>query len=228
MELANLRRLDPSTRVLLYTLDATPITPAATPIYFQDASRSPVVFQGTEYRPWPIEVRGFARTSRGQLPRPTLRISNVFANEIGELADAYDDLIGARLTRLVTFERYLDGQAGADPLAVFERDLYLVERLVSRTLSLLEFELVCALDVEGVRIPRRIVAPNFCSWEYRSEECGWDGSAPWYDATNEQVGDQQLDVCSRDLAGCRLRWGRSGAGAILRAGLFPGTELVKR
>lgn len=228
MELANLRRLEPTARVFLYTLDATPIVPSATPIYFQDASRAPVVFQGIEYRPWPIEVKGFALTSRGQLPRPTLRISNVFANEIGELADAYDDLIGAKLTRLVTFERYLDGQDGADPLAVFERDFYFVERLTTRTMSLLEFELVCALDVEGVRIPRRIVAPNFCSWEYRSEECGWSGVAPWYDATNAQVYDQQLDVCSRDLEGCRLRWGRGGAGSTIRAGLFPGTELVKR
>ena len=72
-------------------------------------------FGGQEYRRMPIEAEGFEYKGgkTGQLPRPTIRISNLFGtitailNEVNETTTG-NDLTGAKLTRLRTLAKYID------------------------------------------------------------------------------------------------------------------------
>lgn len=108
-----IQRLDADTRVELFELDLTPIRKiddVDSHIYFHagtDKFGGPVVWQGKTYSPWPIKVEGFEMTTQGSLPRPRLKVANVNGSILA-LADQFDDLIGARLTRRETFAQYLD------------------------------------------------------------------------------------------------------------------------
>lgn len=60
------------------------------------------------YTRYPIQSSGFDRTGDGTIPRPKLAIANT-SGIIGALARDYNDLVGARLVRVRTFLKYIDG-----------------------------------------------------------------------------------------------------------------------
>ena len=72
-------------------------------------------FGGREYTRLPIEAEGFEYKGgkTGSLPRPTMRVSNLFGtitailNEVNETTIG-NDLTGAKLTRLRTLAKYID------------------------------------------------------------------------------------------------------------------------
>lgn len=87
--------------------------------YFHNGAASndaaELVWGGQAYRRLPIEAEGFEYKGgkTGTLPRPTLRISNLFGtvtailNEVNE-ATPGNDLTGAKLTRVRTLAKYID------------------------------------------------------------------------------------------------------------------------
>lgn len=165
--------------------------------------RNPVRFQGISYQPLPIEVRGFALKSKGELPRPTLRVSNVpFVGVSGQgepvlarlftsLVLNFDDLVGAKLIRRRTFFPYLDTQPTADPNIAFPEDVYFVEQKTVENRNIVEFELVTSLDLDGVQLPRRQVTANLCVWGYRHEECGFAENRVVATEDNVKIGSVQ-------------------------------------
>lgn len=215
----DIQSLSPGAVIELFMLDLTSL---GGPIsYFHagtNSLRGAVVWQGNSYTPWPIYAEGFDYNGRGQLPTPRLRVANI-AGAITALALAYNDMIGAKLTRKRTFARYLDGQPTADPSAQFPDDMYFVERKVSESKMMLEYELSSAMDVEGVKIPGRQITATFCSWRYRSSECGYVGGAVAKIDDTPTVNLSE-DNCSRRQSGCELRFGNDlpfgGFPAVLR------------
>lgn len=107
----DIQNLDPGARVEFYELDLTQITRnSADKFYFHSGTNGlggDVVWQGKTYVRFPIQATGFEASTKGVLPRPSLAVSNV-TNMITALAKAYDDLIGAKVTRRRTLARYLD------------------------------------------------------------------------------------------------------------------------
>lgn len=201
--------LDPGALIEMFELNTVAL--GGTLDYFHagtNDSRAAIVWQTKTYSPWPVQVEGFEHNGRGQLPTPRMKIANI-AGTIAALNIAYDDLIGAKVTRRRTFARYLDGQPGADPTAGFPDDVFYVERKVAENRVLVEYELASAMDVEGVLIPRRQVLANFCGWQYRSSECGFAGGAV-ADVNDAPTTNILLDACSRKLTGCKLRFGQNG------------------
>ena len=61
----------------------------------------------------------------------------------------------------------------ADETAEFADDIFFIDRKVTETRDLVEFELAAAFDVAGVQLPRRQIIQNVCVWRYRGGECGW-------------------------------------------------------
>lgn len=61
-----------------------------------------------KYLRFPIEAKGFDREGNGSIPRPKLTIANI-GGIVGSLTSKYNDLVGARLYRVRTFLKYLDG-----------------------------------------------------------------------------------------------------------------------
>ena len=159
-----------------------------------------IKFAGQVYQQMPIQAEGFEYRggAKGSLPRPTMRVSNLFntitaiLNEVN-ITTAGNDLAGAKLTRIRTLERFIDAESfgtdtflenedGVDSFAMenddnfqreelgnpygepdpsqrFPDEIYFVDRKVNENKELVEFELCSALDLAGVRLPKRQCLP---------------------------------------------------------------------
>lgn len=190
-----------------------------------------VVWAGNTYYAWPVEAEGFEYTGNGSMPRPKIRIANVdgtITAVLLELAQfSYSaDLAGARVVRIRTLARFLDAVnfdgdtnplGTPDPAASLPEEVYFVDRKSGETSELVEFELVSALDLAGVRAPKRQTINNICQWRYRSPQCGYIGTA--YFDENDNPTNEAGDVCGKRLTSCEVRF---GANALLPFGSFPG------
>lgn len=203
--------------------------------------QQPIVWQGQQYMPIPLEADGFAWSGQGSLPRPTLRVSNIMGTITTLLSTLPDGLEGAKVTRIRTLGRYLDAvnfsettnlyvdlgywelgygigaNPTADPLAEWPREIYYVDRKANENRDVVEYELASAFDLAGVRAPRRQCVTR-CQWEYRSPECSYIGTA-YFDAADQPVGNLSQDVCGKRVDSCKKRFGENNE---LPYGGYPG------
>ena len=128
-----------------------------------------IVWNSESYLRFPVEAAGFAY-QKGQLPRPTITISNMGSPSISSillLANAFtvgNDLTGAKVTRIRTMAKFLDAAnfSGAtnpfgtpDPDAEFPREIYYIDRKSSENRAVVQFELAAVFDLAGIRAPKR-------------------------------------------------------------------------
>lgn len=227
---SELQKLAPSSIIELFQLDTTPFGGS---IYYFHAGtnglKQSITWQGQEYLPYPIQVSGFEFSAGGQIPRPVMQVSNV-TGAITALVLAYDDLLGAKVTRKRTMAKYLDAvnftgglNPDADPDAEFPDDVFYVERKASESAQMVSFELSASFDVQGVKLPRRQIIQNICPWKYRSAECGYAGTN-YFDKNDNPVGSSSLDICGKKLSSCEVRFGTNSE---LPYGGFPAAGLLK-
>ena len=220
---ADIQTLEPGGEVKLYELDLTPLGGDLLRFHgYQQAEN--IIWKGESYGPWAIEADGFERDGRGSLPSPTLRVGNIgqtaeglfVPGAITSLCRQFDDLVGARFTRIRTLTKYLDaanfpeGNPTANPDEEMPREIWIIECKLSANAQTVEFELRSALDFSGQRIPGRQILANSCGWltrgGYRGPYCGYTGSA-MFDLDDNPVTDPTLDKCSGRLSSCKLRHG---------------------
>jgi lambda family phage minor tail protein L len=237
-----IQKLEPSAVIELFELDATEF--GGDLLRFHAGTNgvsSNVVWQGNTYTAYPIKATGFDFTGNGQLPRPKMIVSNI-TGVITLLVLTYDDLLGAKVTRRRTMVKYLDAvnfggtNPTADPTAEFPNDVFFVDRKVSETSDVVEFELASAFDVAGVLVPHRQIIQNVCVWRYKGTECGYSGTR-YFDANDQPVASSGLDVCGKRLSSCEARFkrfitvGDIGTGYYvidpLPFGSFPSAGLVR-
>nr|BAR30134.1 phage minor tail protein L [uncultured Mediterranean phage uvMED] len=128
-----------------------------------------IVWNSESYLRFPVEATGFAY-QKGQLPRPTLTISNMGSPSISSvllLANAFtvgNDLTGAKVTRIRTMVKFIDAAnfSGAtnpfgtpDPDAEFPREIYYIDRKSAENREVVQFELAAVFDLAGIRAPKR-------------------------------------------------------------------------
>jgi lambda family phage minor tail protein L len=227
---SEIQKLAPSAVIELFQLDLTVF--GDQDYYFHAGTNElklPIFWQGDEYTPYPMQISGFEFTGGGQLPRPKMVVSNV-TGVITALVLLYQDLLGAKITRKRTMAKYLDAvnfdgglNPNADPTAEFADDIYFIDQKVSENKNFVEFELASSFDVQGVKLPRRQIVQNVCSWKYRGPECGYAGSN-YFNINDEVVATLALDACGKRLGSCQLRFGEYGE---LPFGGFPAAGLVK-
>lgn len=142
-----------------------------------------IVWQGNLYKAAPIKTEGFELSSRGTLPTPKISLAvntdgiiplSIFKNQLRKIGD----LSGAKVTRIRTLLKYLDAinfEGGVndteDSGAEFPRDIYYIDKKSLENKSIIEFELASLLDVEGIKLPGRLVIANRCTAIYRGEGC---------------------------------------------------------
>lgn len=228
---ADIQTLEPGAFVDLWTLDGTEIGAGITRFHGHNQATS-IWFQGNEYQPWPIEAEGFARTS-AQTPQPTLTVSNLNGS-ITALCMAYDDMVGAVLTRRRTMVKYLDAASfpgnvnpTADPTQEFQPEIWLVERKAYEDRDQVRFELASAMDLEGQQLPGRVIVSARCLWlsigGYRGPYCGYAGGAV-AKADDTPTSNMSEDKCGGRVASCKLRY---GADNPLPFGSFPAAGMVR-
>ena len=72
-----------------------------------DNNQTNIIFNNIEYTRMPIEASGFQFNGK-QLPRPTLKISNIFGTITTILLTLPQGLEGAKVTRIRTLRRFID------------------------------------------------------------------------------------------------------------------------
>ena len=115
--ITDLQKINPSAIIELFTLttDATLHGSAQTYRFHNGTSlnaNGDIIWAGNQYLKMPIQAEGFA-FRKGQLPRPTLTISNALGTITAILLNVNEvttgnDLTGATVTRIRTLARYLD------------------------------------------------------------------------------------------------------------------------
>lgn len=134
--------------------------------------------EANEYTAIPMEMSGVESTSDGPGNRPTLTIANVTNLLRSSLDDedfTFEDLVGTKLRRRRTFAKYLVGGDDANSPFEFPEATYIIDRISTRTNTLITFELAAPFDLEGVKLPGRFVVGKYCSWIYQGREkqgCG--------------------------------------------------------
>jgi lambda family phage minor tail protein L len=170
---SEVQKINPSAIIELFTLQLDNSLHGATTIYrFHSGSNlnanGEIVWAGNSYQRFPIEATGFAY-QHGQIPRPKLVISNALGTISAILllvnqTTAGNDLTGATFTRIRTMARFLDAanfSGGSNPLgtpdptAEFKRQIFIVDRKSAENRNTVEFELAGAIDMAGVRAPKR-------------------------------------------------------------------------
>ncbi len=235
---ADVQSLNPTPSIELFQSDTSPLTAVNgvttggnvynwTP---GDIGGQLVSFGGVLYTPLPVEFVNMKTTGGGTTPSPVIRISSL-GGLIGALIASFADLVGAKITRIRTFQDCLDGGVNADPTAYIGPDIFYIDRKSHHDKTYAEFTLAVSYDQQGKVFPARQVIADACSRSYRywngSEfiqgTCPYQGSA-YFDTSGNPVSDPSLDFCSKKLAtGCLLRYGNS---ATLPTYAFPGASLT--
>ena len=212
---------------------------------------SDIVFDEKTYTAAPVEADGFSVSSKGILPRPTLRVANV-DGAISSLLASYNPL-HARVRRIRTFAKFLDTvnfeevketatesddsietESGdevvyettndtADPDAKIIETWY-IDRVASENLQFVEFELTAKLDLTNLSLPRRLVT-EFCPWKYRGTGCLYQGDKCFTVDDKKITGGTLEERKAADVCGKRIRSCqlRFGKG-VLPFGGFPGAR----
>lgn len=115
----------------------------------------------------------------------------------------------------------------ADPNEHFLDEIWFIERKVSETKEVVEFELTTAIDLNGEQLPGRQVIAGVCGWlirgGYRGPFCGYTGPAV-ADANDVPTTDPSRDQCGGRVGSCKLRF---GADKPLSYGGFPAAGLLR-
>jgi lambda family phage minor tail protein L len=217
---SDLQSIAPSAIIELFQLELNAAQHGVNETYYFHAgtdatgSNDDIVWDGQAYLAFPIEATEFEYTGTGSLPRPKLRVSNIYGTITGLILSLPNGLEGAKVTRIRTLARYIDGVnfpggtnplGTPDPTAEFPREIYYIDRKASENRDLIEFELAAAFDLVGVRAPKRQCVANVCQWTYRGPECGYAGNA-FFNFNDVPVAAIGQDVCGKRLRSCELRF----------------------
>jgi lambda family phage minor tail protein L len=216
---SELQKAAPSSVIELFQLELNAAQHGVNETYYFHAgvnadNADDIIWNGQSYLAFPIEATEFEYTGTGSLPRPKLRISNIFGTITALMLSLPSGLEGAKVTRIRTLARYIDGvnfPGGTNPLgtpdstAEFPREIYYIDRKATENRDLIEFELASAFDLVGVRAPKRQCISNVCQWAYRGDECGYADNA-YFNFNDQPVGLLAQDVCGKRLSSCEARF----------------------
>ena len=171
--ITDLQKINPSAIIELFTLttDATLHGSAQTYRFHNGTSlnaNGDIIWAGNQYIKMPIQAEGFA-FQKGQLPRPTLTVSNALGTITAILLNVNTvttgiDLTGATVIRIRTLARYLDAVnfpdstnplGTPDPTAEFPQEIYKIDRKAAENRDVVQFELAAVFDLAGIRAPKR-------------------------------------------------------------------------
>jgi lambda family phage minor tail protein L len=153
VDLQNINQTSPF--VELFTVDCTDIGGSVyrfTPM--TDGNDSSVSFGGITYQPLPIITTGWELNSTGTQPRPTLSVSNVSKVLLSAVV-SLGDIVGAKVTRIRTFAKYLDNGSSPDGNMYLPADVFVVEQKISHDNTMISWQLSSTIERLGMKLPRR-------------------------------------------------------------------------
>ena len=184
-----------------------------------------------EYIAIPIEISGVETASSGAANRPNLSLANIpiLARGLVNNSDGTDDettlqeiledegitgnedLLGSRVVVRKTFlsktYKSTDTAPSSSPVE-FPSQTYILDRVSAENNVLVEFELASPMDVEGVKLPSRIVVGKYCPWRYQghfieekdSTNASKDGGCTWPLDSNGRFFDVNNNVITKNIS----------------------------
>lgn len=226
----------PGAAVDLFTLDLNPIG-VATVYYFTPTNLAGVeiVWNSQTYTYAAISLSDLEWSADGDPPNPKLLLPNG-SKFTAALVTQYEDLVGVKVTRTRTFQRFLDGQPDADVNAYLSLDTFRIEQKTALNKVFAEFSIRPVHSMEHRNLPGRVCLKNTCQHRYRV----WTGSAfdytnatcPYTEEGTGNVFDRDgnaatnaTDVCGKTLADCQLRYNDPAETVPIFA--FPGMARIR-
>lgn len=190
-----------------------------------------VSFGGEVYAPHPIKSEGWELTTNDSMPRPGITVANV-DNSFTALVDGNDDLHGAIVRRIRTYDRYLDSGAEPDGDSHLPIDVYQISQKTQHDDEQITWRLTALMDQEDVSLPARQVVRDYCShttrrwtgvaFDYTGVTCPYVGAAKDVNgvacASADEVFSKRLKTC------CIARFGEN---AVLPTRAFPGVARIR-
>ena len=201
-------KLAPSTLIDLIIIDATPI--GGDMLRFHDgtnAATESVIFKGETYNPFPLKITGVEVTGKGEPPRPHVTFANV-ARTFTALNQQFQDLVGAVFVRKRVYVRDLDVAGEYNSNAPeYPEEVYIFNRPVKENKLMVEYELGTLYDIEGPKLPRRVVTHNMCWWtDYRDPVyCKFADNRVVADSNNAIIGSAQYYQGAWDASSLYVR-----------------------
>ena len=170
---SELQNANPSAVIELFELELKQaLHGSSQTYYFHNGSNlnvnREIIWNGNSYQRFPIQAEGFEYKG-GQLPRPTLTISNATGFVSALLIDVNEttpanDLTGAIFTRRRTNAKFLSHAnfVGNNPFGTPDetvedaKQIFTIARKSTENREIVQFELASALDMANVRCPNRI------------------------------------------------------------------------
>ena len=215
-----IQKLEPSALIELFELTYTAAVNGIDQVVRYHAGtnevKSDIVFGGNTYSALPVQVSGFDKKTQGTLPRPKLKVS-IVNNALSAFILLYNPLQG-KVQRIQTFTKFLDAanftsgtNSTADSTAIVTTDdIWYIDRISAENPEFVEFELSPKINLQGFRIPRRVITEH-CPWEYRGNQCGYEGNK-CFNVNDEQITGgtlaerKALDKCGHKYSSCLLRF----------------------
>lgn len=251
-----LYQLEPSALIELFEIHMTHATNGVDAIYRFHAGTNEIpvsiVFNQKTYTAAPVEADGFTVTTKGAMPRPTLRLANL-DGAISSIIGLYNPL-RAKVKRIRTCKKFLDEinffgdqfifqngdvaitQDGLilvfathdteDPTARFPDETFYIDRIATENRDVVEFELTSVLDITQLQLPQRRVVEH-CQWTYREPStCAYVGVGYTLGSVpgnaTQVAKSSATDICPKTFAACRLRF---SGGIYLPFGGFPSVSI---
>lgn len=153
-----------------------------------------IIWNNQIYYATPIQLEGFEYNSKGTVAAPKMTLyvpdsaAEVFRLFKKQFKSLDNDLVGAKVTRIKTFYKFIDASnftdetrpVGLDPTpnAELSRDVYYIDKKSYEDKNFLEFELTSFFNLNGVSLPQRLVFANRCPFSYRGEGCLYEYDHP--------------------------------------------------
>tara|TARA_R100000388_G_scaffold28804_3_gene22366 strand:- start:99 stop:692 length:594 start_codon:yes stop_codon:yes gene_type:complete len=179
---SSLQKVNPSAIIELFKLEliegihyATGNPDSVTTVYRFHSGTSlktnnAIVWAGDTYDRYPVECAGFELSGEGAIARPQMRISNVLSLFTTLMATVNsfnfgNDLVGSKFTRIQTMVEFIDATNFANNLNPFgtpdtskelPKRIYILNKKNLETREIVEYEMVAAVDLPNVELPRRI------------------------------------------------------------------------
>jgi lambda family phage minor tail protein L len=115
-----------------------------------DGAVTMVKFKNQNYTPFPVRFSGMSQSSEGAPARPQIHISNV-DKTIGRFLFSYNDIIGATVTYIRTFDIYLGSNLDGISLPPLK---YYVSKKLAHDKRAITLELRDYRDKERMQMPR--------------------------------------------------------------------------
>ncbi len=136
-----------------------------------------VVFNFVTYTRFPITHEFIGENNQGQIDQVKVRLANV-SRLIQSYLEQYDFRGKKVIIRMVWKNQLSDPDAFMDD--IFYIDSYVADQ------NTVEFTLTGKFDVLGLDVPSRRYARNYCSWKFKSIECGYSGAGTECNKTKQR------------------------------------------